>query len=195
MDSFELKWPKSQAILYTDGTHLKITVRDERGPSGTINNNELCKQRIAIGLQFAPNLITDLKSKGHGSLAEEIEQLVTAEPVAPEPVRDIVGDWLDKLSGSHESEVCGTKRGKPWYPVADELALKTPAKRGKSEWILKTTSADAKPTFITATDFKGICCALRDRGTDFFDAFLGQCADFAEDHENVREAIGAWRKH
>lgn len=195
MDTFELRWPQSKAILYTDGTHLKIVVRDKRGPSGTIINRELCKARIAIGLQFAPDLITDLKSKGHRQLAEDIEQLAVAEPVAAEPPRDIVADWLASLNGSDAFEACGAKRASTWHAVANGLLLKIPAKKGKSEWVLKTTSASAKPTYIVATHFKGICCALRERGAEFFAGFLSECAEFAKDHQELQEAIGAWRKH
>ena len=194
MDSFDLRWPKTQAMLYTDGIHLKIVVRDKRGPSGTLNNIELCKDRIAIGLPFAPNLLADLKTKGYDQLAQEIEDRASLPAADAEPA-DVVGEWLDTLSGSDEHAACGTKRAKVWHPVADNLFLKAPAAKGKQEWVLKSTPDGEKPSYLAAPHFKGICAALRDRQENFFDGFLSECAELADPHEELQEALRAWRKH
>ena len=194
MDSFDLRWPKTQAMLYTDGIHMKIVVRDKRGPSGTIHNIELCKDRIAIGLPFAPNLLTELKSKGYTALAEDIEQLAEQPAAAPEPV-DVVGDWLKQLDGSDEFSVSGTKRAKQWHPLGGDLFLKTPAAKGKQEWVLKSTPEGEKPSYLVAANFKGICAALREHDEKFFDGLLGHCAEFAGEHDELEAALSAWRKH
>ncbi len=194
MDSFDLRWPKTQAMLYTDGIHMKIVVRDKRGPSGTLNNVELCKDRIAIGLPFAPNLLTDLKTKGYSQLAQEIEQRAAMPAPSAKP-KDVVGEWLDAMSGTDEFAACGTKRAKVWHPVAKNLSLKIPAAKGKQEWVLKTTPEGEKPSYVAAPHFKGICTSLRERREKFFEGFLSECAEFATEHDEVQAAIRAWRRH
>lgn len=193
MDSFDLRWPKTNATLHTDGWRLKIVVRDKRGPSGTIDNNELCKQRVANGLSFAPKLLSQLKAKGHGTLADDIEKLAASIPEA-RPARDVVGEWLDKLPGSDEWESCGTKRARSWHAISDVYELKPPAKRGKKEWVLRTSNPDGKTGYLAAADFKGICTSLRDNEVDFFESFLGACAALADASDDVSAAIEAWGK-
>lgn len=194
MDSFDLRWPKTQAMLYTDGIHVKIVVRDKRGPSGTIHNIELCKDRIAIGLPFAPNLLDELKSKGYTALAQDIEELAEQPAPAAKPA-DVVGDWLRQLDGSEAHSVSGTKRAKVWHPVGDNLFLKTPAAKGKQEWVLKSTPDGDKPSYLVAEHFKGICAALREHDEKFFEVFLSHCAEFASAHDELEAALAAWRKH
>lgn len=235
---------------------MKIVIRDSRGPSGTLNNNELCKQRVAIGLSFAPELLSQLKAKGHTTLAEEIDARAAAAPkpepqpqakheakpktepkpkatiepesklktkdktapkpkskakaeprpkpkakAAPRPNKkansktDAVGEWLAKLPGSDAWEACkGIKRAKLWYAVNDTCELKLPVERGKKEWVLKKSSSDAKPKYFAAPDFKGICKSLEGDSLEFFESFLGGCADLANDSDDVRAAIEAWHK-
>ena len=193
MDSFDLHWPHATATLYTDGAHLKIVVRDKRGPSGTVNNIELCKERVAFGLDFAPGLLADLKARGYGDLADDIEQRAVATEA--EIAQDPVADWLDSLPGDGDWQACGTKRAAKWHQLAEDLFFKLPAKRGKQEWALKETHADDKPTYVCAPEFKGLLSSLRDRGPDFFAGAISACAEFATEHAEIELAVAAWPKH
>ncbi len=188
MDSFDLHWPNSTATLYTDGTHLKVVVRDKRGPSGTIQNVELCKERVAFGLDFAPGLLDELKAKGYGELADEIEQRV-------HPVADPVTEWLAALSGDGSWEACGTKRASTWHEIAAGFFLKLPAKRGKQEWALKETPHEGKPAYLCAPELKGIFCALHDRAPAMLPGVIAACADIAAEHAEIEQALAAWPKH
>ncbi len=192
MDSFDLHWPNSTATLYTDGTHLKVVVRDKRGPSGTIQNVELCKERVAFGLDFAPELLEELKAKGYSDLADDIEQRVQPEP---EVASDPVADWLDALSGEGAWEACGTKRASKWHEIAAGFFLKLPAKRGKQEWALKETPAEGKPVYLCAPELKGIFCALHERAPDMLPGVIAACADIAAAHDEIEQAVTAWPKH
>ncbi len=192
MDSFDLHWPNATATLYTDGAHVKIVVRDKRGPSGTINNIELCKDRVAFGLDFAPQLLDDLKARGYRDLADDIEQRVQPEP---EVVEDPVGDWLESLTGDDSWEACGTKRSTKWHEIAAGVFLKLPAKRGKQEWALKENQAEGKPAYLCAPELKGILCALRERDFDFIAAVVGALAELAGEHAQIEAAVAAWPKH
>ncbi len=192
MDSFDLHWPKATATLYTDGAHVKIVVRDNRGPSGTINNVELCKNRVAFGLDFAPDLLADLKAKGYGELAEEIAQRAGPDDA---PAADPVADWLNRLPGDGHWEACSTRRTPNWHALADDVFLKLPPKRGKQEWALKLTHGDAKPTYVCAAELKGLLCALRERGHDFFSTAVAACAGIDSDNTELQQAVAAWPKH
>jgi hypothetical protein len=57
MHNFDLHWPKTTALLNTDGQRLRIIWRASGGIGGTIDNNELCKKRLAVWLCFAPSLM------------------------------------------------------------------------------------------------------------------------------------------
>ncbi len=192
MDSFDLHWPNATATLYTDGAHVKIVVRDKRGPSGTINNIELCKDRVAFGLDFAPSLLDDLKARGYRDLADDIEQRVQPEPEVDD---DPVGEWLERLSGDGTWEACGTKRSTKWHDLADGLCLKLPAKRGKQEWALRETPAEGKPTYLCAPELKGILCALGERENELVAAVVGALAELAGEHAEIEAAVAAWPKH
>ena len=41
VDTFDLKWPKTQATFYTDGWRCRIVWREQGGPGGTIDNHGL----------------------------------------------------------------------------------------------------------------------------------------------------------
>lgn len=192
MDSFDLHWPNATATLYTDGARLKIVVRDKRGPSGTIQNIELCKDRVAFGLDFAPNLLADLKARGYGDLADEIE--ARAEP-EPQAASDPIAEWRASLEGDDSWEACGTKRTTKWHDLGNGLSLKLPPKRGKQEWALRETHEEGKPTYVCAPSLKGILCSLADRGPEFFAATIAACAEFSSEHPELESAVGAWPKH
>ena len=77
MDTFDLKWPQSDATFYTDGWRCRIVWRERRGGlGGTIDNNDQCKRRVADSLMGAPYLLNALRARGHGPLAEEISKLI-----------------------------------------------------------------------------------------------------------------------
>ena len=50
MDTFDLKWPKTDATFYTDGWRCRIVWRQSSGMGGTIDNNQQCKKRGADGI-------------------------------------------------------------------------------------------------------------------------------------------------
>ncbi len=193
MDSFDLHWPRATATLYTDGAHMKLVVRDKRGPSGTINNIELCKKRVAFGLDFWPELLTELKAKGYDALADDIEQRAGA--AAPAPARDPLTEWFDKLEGDDSWEACGTKRTNKWHTLPEDVFLKLPPKRGKQEWALKITHAEGKPSYVCAPELKGLLSSQRERGVDFFSAAVAACAGFADENDALARAVAAWPKH
>lgn len=187
MHSFDLHWPGSTAMLYTDGTHLKIVVRDKRGPSGNLTNIELCKNRVAFGLDFAPDLLTELRSHGYEDLAVDIEQRVE-----PETASDPVGDWLDTLDGDGVWTECGAKRSTKWRELCDGLSLKLPAKRGNPEWVLKDTRGDGKAAYLSADGFKGIVSALHERDPDVLATCMAACAELRAEHADIDAAVATW---
>ena len=80
VDTFDLKWPKTQATFYTDGWRCRIVWREQGGPGGTIDNHGLCKRRLADSLDGAPYLLSALRARGYGNLAQEIEGLLEIQP-------------------------------------------------------------------------------------------------------------------
>ena len=106
-------------------------------------------------------------------------------------------DWLDQLSGSMAFETAKNRRAKVWAELGtcrfasgeEILFLKTPAPRGKQEWVLKRTWSESgrKAEYITAESFRGIAAYLSGAGADgrFFESMLGACGD--------PEAVSAWR--
>jgi len=173
MDTFDLKWPQSDATFFTDGWRCRIVWRERRGGlGGTIDNNDQVKRRVAASLSSVPYLLNALRARGHGVLAEELEALcdvelgsgeVTAEKPAAQdqPVvkkaasltrsaatpAQQVARWLDSLEGQSGWEVSGVRRSKVWQPCGEDadgaLFLKAPA-AGKSEWVLKRSYTDSK---------------------------------------------------
>ncbi len=75
MDTFDLKWPKTDATFYTDGWRCRIVWRQSGGMGGTIDNNQQCKKRVADSLGGAPYLLAALQARGYGNLVTEIEDL------------------------------------------------------------------------------------------------------------------------
>ncbi len=82
MQSFDLKWPKTTATLFSNGWRCRIVWRTDRGMGGAIDNNDQCKRRIADSLIGAPLLLEELRSAGFTELATEVEAL--AEKTATE---------------------------------------------------------------------------------------------------------------
>ena len=222
MDTFDLKWPQTDATFYTDGWRCRIVWREKRGGmGGTIDNNDQCKKRVASSLLTAPYLLNALRARGHGLLAEEIEGIAgdqlppaaaptekaalppkAAAPVARPSFDSQLKTWLQQLDGSVDWESVAARRAKVWQPcfeLADEtLLLKAPAPKGKQEWALKLVFSDSKrkAQYVAAAELKGICCYLHERGL-FTDAaavenWLTQVQQL--DHEAVSQAVAGWRK-
>ncbi|MEM8766126.1 MAG: hypothetical protein AAGE43_01680 [Pseudomonadota bacterium] len=73
MDRFDLNWPKTDAVFYTDGWRCRIVWRQKGGIGGTIDNNVQCMRRVAESLEGAPYLLSAIKARGHARLAAMIE--------------------------------------------------------------------------------------------------------------------------
>lgn len=175
MDTFDLKWPKTDATFFTDGWRCRIVWRERRGGlGGTIDNNEQCKRRVAASLRNVPYLLNALRARGHGVLAQEIEEL--KQPVDHAGDRSIaaaaqsaavaagcnpaaafearLGSWLAAMSGDCEWQLTGVKRAKVWLFCGEhdvfggqqgaELFIKPRAAKGKSDWVAKISFASAK---------------------------------------------------
>ncbi|MCZ6619661.1 MAG: hypothetical protein O7E57_16180 [Gammaproteobacteria bacterium] len=87
MQSFDLKWPKTTATLFSNGWRCRIVWRTDRGMGGAIDNNDQCKRRIADSLTGAPKLLEELRNAGFEELAKEVEALAentAAESPPPE---------------------------------------------------------------------------------------------------------------
>ena len=205
MDTFDLKWPKTQATFYTDGWRCRIVWRAQGGPGGSIDNNDLCKRRLADSLSGAPYLLPALRARGYGNLASEIESLVEQEVDTEAPGRAgnsthrfgrlvllrrrRVRRFVDRRTltecrrgsphcramppspkpptGAPES---GSKRVLRWLR---HLYLKSPAAKGKQEWVLKRTwpdgdakQANRKPEYVAAPYLRGVLSYLAGRGAD-----------------------------
>ena len=215
MHNFDLHWPKTTALLNTDGQRCRIVWRVSGGIGGTIDNNELCKKRLAEGLSFSPGLLEELRESGYSILAEEISRLApppegieerrvsgrTAPPSDAEQLRV----WLGTLTGDPSFEPCGTRRSKDWRQVAaegtdgsfDALFLKSPGTRSKGDWVLKRVPSDGgSPIYFSSVSFRGICAYLVATppyaSRRFLDAFAAECAPLMVGHADVRSAIEAW---
>ena len=76
MNTFDLRWPKTTATLYTDGRRCRIVWRDKKGGGGgTIENNDQSKRRVADSLPGASKLLEQLRAAGYNNLADEIQIL------------------------------------------------------------------------------------------------------------------------
>ena len=174
MDTFDLKWPKTQATFYTDGWRCRIVWRQQGGPGGAIDNNDLCKRRLADSLPGAPYLLPALRARGYGNLASEIESLATfdtedagsagnsppvrqSRPPAAAPRSetlrsagvDRLQTWLAALPGDATFAETSDRRARVWLEAGvqngEHLYLKAPAARGRQEWVLKRTWPDGDP--------------------------------------------------
>jgi len=231
MDTFDLKWPQSDATFYTDGWRCRIVWRERRGGlGGTIDNNDQCKRRVADSLMGAPYLLNALRARGHGLLAEEIAELsdvgqpaadkpaVTQAAKTPKAVKDPkkpkaaptrkpdaasqISSWLKQLDGESGWEDTGLRRAKVWRDCAalDErtLVLKTPAAKGKQEWVVKTTFTDSKrkAEYVAAPSLRGICEYLNKCGAFVDAAAVETWLTGLEDVDNaaLAQAATAWRE-
>lgn len=219
MDTFDLKWPKTDATFYTDGWRCRIVWRQRSGMGGTIDNNLQCKKRVADSLVGAPYLLAALKARGHGNLATEIEGLVAPTNVPAAEVKVVsravpravprtpstserLAAWLALLEGSGHFETVNARRAKLWQPIGElgdeSLALKVPAQKGKQEWVLKRSASQAKrkAQYVVAADLKGIVSHLGEveesRSTAFIDGMLHACESLK--HPQLAAAATAWRK-
>lgn len=214
MDRFDLRWPKVDAALYTDGWRCRIVWRQRGGPGGTIDNNVQCKHRVADSLLGAPYLLSALKARGHGVLASEIETIArvvetpveeSAKPIAAAkkptgPQR--IQSWLERLEGSADFSTASARRAKAWTNAGQldglQTALKIPAAKGKQEWVLKLSPAKGKgkAEYIVAENLKGVMCYLAQLNPQptaaFFEAMLA--ADDSVEHPELALAATAWRE-
>lgn len=207
MDTFDLKWPQTEATFFTDGWRCRIVWREKRGGlGGTIDNNEQCKKRVARSLLTAPYLLNALRARGHGPLAEEIESMADVDLVQvetqPSAAASVVENWLDALGGDAGWAQADQRRAKHWQPCAEvdgeALLLKAPAPKGRREWVLKRTFDDAKrkAEYVVAGDLRGVLAYLHDRGlfnsAADVDQWLAAVKDL--DHSALAHAGGLWRK-
>jgi hypothetical protein len=78
VDSFNLNWPNTTATLFTNGWRCRIVWRSTGGMGGTIDNNGVCKRRLAENLTHSESLLAELRTAGHEELAVEIEGMAPA---------------------------------------------------------------------------------------------------------------------
>ena len=223
MDTFDLKWPKTDATFYTDGWRCRIVWRQRSGMGGTIDNNLQCKKRVADSLVGAPYLLSALKARGHGNLATEIEGLVAPTDMpaaemkvvsravpraAPRAVprtpstSETLAAWLALLEGSGHFETVNARRAKLWQPIGElgdeSLSLKVPAQKGKQEWVLKRSDSQAKreAQYVVAADLKGIVSHLGEVEESRSTAFIDGMLHACESmkHPQLAAAATAWRK-
>ena len=130
---------------------------------------------------------------------------VTARQPAPESASrkpaaaDIVASWVDSLDGAAGYESAANRRAKTWLELGelpqggDALLLKTPAPKGKQEWVLKCTAASQKPTYVAASSFKGIAGYLLKAAADaaFIEHLFDACAEVS--HVELASAARSWR--
>ncbi|MFP6814881.1 MAG: hypothetical protein VB949_04330 [Pseudomonadales bacterium] len=91
MNTFDLRWPKTTATLYTDGRRCRIVWRDKKGGGGgTIENNDQCKRRAADSLKGASQLLEQLRDAGFKDLADEIRTLAPPPSADQSPGQDSV---------------------------------------------------------------------------------------------------------
>ena len=113
-----------------------------------------------------------------------------------------VASWLKALAGDTAFELATDKRSKTWYELgspteADEaLLLKTPAVRGKPEWVLKRTwpeDAKRKAEFVVAASFRGIARHLVEAGLEEKGLEEMLSALSGVEHPELVAAAAAWR--
>jgi hypothetical protein len=198
MDRFDLHWPKTDASFLTDGRRCRIVWRTGTGtgtgPGGSIDNNDLCKKRVADSLTLAPDLLGELTSRGYPDLAAEIRALAGGEDERGRVMR-----WLDGLPGEPAWEETGTRRGKSWIRLGaaegESLELRPPARRGKAEWVLRRSAPSArKPACVVAPHLKGIFSYLVGRAGEsplaLVETALAACAEL--DHPDAVAARERW---
>ena len=158
MDAFNLHWPGGDATLHTDGARCRISWRAANGMGGSIENNDQAKRRAALGLEFAPALLDELRQAGYGALATEIEGL--APPPAPK-VEPIVKPREEKKPAEVKKPTEAKKSAsapkaappkaappkKPEAPAAKKQAAEPAPKAAKksriARWLDALSGADA----------------------------------------------------
>lgn len=139
----------------------------------------------------------------------EAPRPVRAEKVKATPVRTASAraeqpeqTWLKALAGSAEFAVAENRRAKAWLEIgspgsADEvLYLKTPAAKGKQEWVLKRTwpdQAKRKAEYVAAESFKGIAAYLLGAGAGAADIERLFSVAAEAGHPDLEAAATSWR--
>lgn len=134
---------------------------------------------------------------------------IRAEKVKPTPVRAGPARvekpeqvWLKALAGSAEFTVAENRRAKAWLEIGspgspDEVVyLKTPAAKGKREWVLKRTwpdQAKRKAEYVAAESFKGIAAYLLGAGAGAADIERVLSVAAEAGHEELKAAATGWR--
>jgi hypothetical protein len=131
-------------------------------------------------------------------------QPALSAPKGPAPVHPGGGAsldrWLDALDGSGEFEAAANRRSKVWIELGrlgdETLQLKTPAAKGKQEWVVKRTwpDGDRKAEYLAAAAFKGVAAYLIGRGdasAPFMEAALAALQ--ACNHPELSTAANRWR--
>lgn len=213
MEQFDLHWPNMDASFLTDGHRCRIVWRRAMGkrpmPGGSIDNNELCKARLAQNLALTPKLLDELRSRGFVELAAEIAALVPADALVPDEEPHLrIERWLHALPGDAAWQETGARRGRGWVVVSggrqEVLELRMPAGKRRPEWVLKrsapsegkrTGNKRADSTCIAAPHLKGIFCWIvagyeAEAGAVLTDLFAA-CVDV--DHPEMVEARQAWQ--
>lgn len=213
MEQFDLHWPNMDASFLTDGRRCRIVWRRAMGkrpmPAGSIDNNALCKARLAQNLTLTPKLLDELRSRGFLELATEIASLVQDVVHDGEPPRLRLARWLDALPGDTAWQETGSRRGKSWLVVSRSrhaiLELRMPAGKRRAEWVLKRSAVDesklvgnktVNSTCIVAPELKGIFCWIAATAGDDAGALLDDlfraCADL--DHPEIVHARTLWKR-
>ncbi len=102
----------------------------------------------------------------------------------------MIDDWARALSGSADWQACN-------------VLLKTPALKGKQEWVLKCLwqatpdeGARAIARYYSARSFHGICAYIAAheeyRSIEFVDAFVRGVGELAGKYPEVSEAVDGW---
>ena len=151
---------------------------------------------------------TDVENRSAPKRVERAEVPVKQAEVpvkqaeVPQPQASTEAEWLKALEGDDAFELAKDKRAKVWHELGaltrtgEVLLLKTPAAKGRGEWVLKRNwpeEAGRKPDFVVASAFKGIACHLVDAGmgAEGVEQLLSALAKTS--HSELEAAAAAWR--
>lgn len=108
--------------------------------------------------------------------------------------------WLETLDGSGEFEAAANRRSRVWIELGslgdETLLLKTPAAKGKQEWVVKRTWPDGerKAEYLAAAAFKGVAAYLIGRGDASVPFMEGTLAALQVcNHPELSTAANRWR--